>query len=106
MRAPNKSKKQKTGGTRDPWRVDSQSFGYMGSTVDAHDRVERIKKSEDVAWLKRVLDWQPRTTQKTVRLAAERRLRVLLKRQYLGEQRLVTSSPTTCNSQPSTCNQG
>jgi len=61
--------------SENPWLVWDQK-NYPGCwTCDAADRVSRIKVSQDIAWLKRVLAW--RDNQITVRLAAERRLRVL-----------------------------
>lgn len=58
-----------------PWAY--QSFGHIVATCDAHDRIEKIKKAEDVDWLGRVLKWHD--TQKTVRQAAARRISKLLK---------------------------
>jgi hypothetical protein len=58
-----------------PWLVESREQPPGCQTCDGHDRVEEIKASTDVAWLRRVLAWPD--NQLTVRMAAERRLRRL-----------------------------
>ena len=58
-----------------PWLVDDQDLMPGAATCEGHDRLEQIKNSTDVAWLRRVLAWPD--NQLTVRKAAERRLRVL-----------------------------
>jgi hypothetical protein len=72
------------GDPNDPWRVDDEKYGYVGSTCVVDDRVQMIRKSTDQAWLERVLAWKPKQTQSTVRLAAERRLRKLQRDEYIA----------------------
>jgi len=61
---------------QNPWLVvDLQNDEPGCQTIDSVSRIEQIKLSHDVAWLRQVLAW--RDNQITVRQAAERRLRVL-----------------------------
>jgi hypothetical protein len=88
MRAKTKISNQ--GDANDPWRCEDAEGQYQGSTCDVQDRVAKIRKTTDVAWLERVLAWRPGQTQTTVRMMAERRLRVLLKEQYMGKGAGIT----------------
>jgi hypothetical protein len=58
---------------KNPWIVDM--CGTKCQTSGSHDRVEAIKASIDVKWLKAVAAWPDNG--KTVQKAVERRLRVL-----------------------------
>ena len=60
-----------------PWAVDV--CGTWAMTCDASSRIDQIKRSTDVAWLRKVA--QPKfSDQVTVREAAERRLRILARK--------------------------
>lgn len=60
------------------WDCTAQSPEVQVCGVE--DRLRLVKEAKDQSWLQRVLAWPD--TQKTVRQAAERRLRKLLKEQY------------------------
>jgi len=61
---------------KSPWAVDV--CGSLCETGTSTDRLQKIRTSTDRGWLNRVIAWQPRKTQATVREAAKRRLRVLI----------------------------
>ena len=62
---------------RDPWKVESP-IGYPNCrTMSGDDRREKVRKSNDLAWLSDVI--RCADTQKTVREAAERKIGRLTK---------------------------
>jgi hypothetical protein len=63
---------------RNPWLVEDEQEEFPGSmTCTVDDRVQMIKESEDIDWLRRVLTWPE--TQLTVQVAAMRRVNALIK---------------------------
>jgi hypothetical protein len=69
--------------TENPWLVaDLQEVCPGCQTCVVEDRVQMIKESTDIAWLRHVLAW--RDNQITVRQAAERRLRKLQKQKEVA----------------------
>ena len=61
-----------------PWAYNIRGIGRV-QTADARPRTEKVRDSTDSEWLRAVIAWPH--TQKTVRLAAERRLRKLARQQ-------------------------
>lgn len=59
--------------TVNPWQ--HTRYGMATQTCDTESRIDAIKSSSDITWLRAVLAWPE--NQLTVRLAAERRLRRL-----------------------------
>ncbi len=61
----------------DPWATGASFAGIASRWCDAESRMQKVRESGDAEWLRRVV--RCKDTQKTVREAAERRIRRLLK---------------------------
>jgi hypothetical protein len=68
----------------DPWRRPVPHYYAIPHTtvIDAESRLEEIKRSTDITWLRKVLAWPD--NQVSVRAAAERRLRKLQRERILS----------------------
>ena len=63
---------------KNPWLVEAyQDISPGCQIINAESRLCKIKRSTDMVWLNQVAAWPE--NQKTVQLAAERRIRVLRK---------------------------
>ncbi|NQU75723.1 MAG: hypothetical protein HQ546_05355 [Planctomycetes bacterium] len=62
---------------KNPWETGEVYAGIRSAWCDATSRIDRVRETTDAAKFRDMIAWPD--TQKTVRLAAERRLRKIEK---------------------------